>query len=451
MGSLKKLNVNPCKMCMPIGAAIVFKGIEGSMLMMHGSQGCSTYIRSHMSTHYDEPVDIASSSIDEKGTVYGGEENLKKGLINLIKLYSPQVIGIITTCLAETIGEDINRIVYEFKEEYSLNDISLITVSTPGYGGSQFEGYYLSLRKIVEQTTVEINSTSNNKVNIIAGNLTPAEIRRIKEIVSLFELEYTILPDISETLASPYTENYKKIPLGGTSIEGIKNMGTAVATIEMGALVSEDISPGAYLRDNFNVPLYSLPLPIGLKNSDRFINLLSRISNRQIPECLIKERGRLIDGMIDSHKYNAEGRAAVFGDPELVFAVSSLCQENGITPVVMATGSSCGELKFLGNALVDDRETENLIIDDTDFEELRKYVSKYDINLLIGNSDGSFIEEKDGFPLVRIGFPVHDRVGASRQVAIGYEGSIDFLDKLTNCFLEQKHSSYREDLYQMYY
>ena len=98
MRNFKNLNVNPCKMCMPMGAMLAIKGIENSMPIIHGSQGCSTYIRRHMAGHFNEPIDIASTSINERGTVYGGEENLIKGIENVIKVYEPEIIGIATTC-----------------------------------------------------------------------------------------------------------------------------------------------------------------------------------------------------------------------------------------------------------------------------------------------------------------------------------------------------------------
>ena len=104
-GTLVNLNVNPCKMCMPMGTMTALYGIKKCISILHGSQGCATYIRRHMATHYNEPVDIASSSLTEEGTVYGGEKNLIQGLLNLIKVYDPEVIGVATTCLAETIGE----------------------------------------------------------------------------------------------------------------------------------------------------------------------------------------------------------------------------------------------------------------------------------------------------------------------------------------------------------
>ncbi|SFL47983.1 nitrogenase component 1 [Halanaerobium salsuginis] len=450
MSELKKLNVNPCKMCMPIGAAIAFKGIENSMLLMHGSQGCSTYMRRHMSTHYEEPIDIASSSIDEQGTVYGGEDNLKQGLKNLIELYSPGVIGIVTTCLAETIGEDIRRIVADFKQNNELGSLALVTVSTPGYGGSQFEGYYLSLRRIVEQL-VEEPAHKTKKINLIAPNISPAEIRELKRILELFKLDYTILPDIAQTLAAPYTADYSKIPAGGTRLRSIKKMGEAAATIELGALVDSSLSAAAYLEDKFAVPVYRLPLPIGLKNSDLLINILAEISGREIPAVLKEERGRLIDTMIDSHKYNGQGRAALFGDPEIVYAVSSLCQENGVKTILMATGSNIATFNNKLREITAANREQSLILNDTDFEEIRNYISEYKINLMLGNSDGAFIEEKDGIPLLRIGFPIHDRVGAARQQNIGYQGTNTLLDRITNQLLALKHDNFRENLYQKYY
>jgi nitrogenase molybdenum-iron protein NifN len=442
MGILANVNINPCKMCMPLGAAIPFKGVKRGMLLLHGSQGCSTYIRRHLSTHYNEPVDIASSSLNEKGTVYGGEENLKKGLSNVIKLYNPRIIGIATTCLAETIGEDINRIVDEFKEETACRDVIFVPVSTPGYGGSQFEGYYQALRRIVEVITVK--SPGNGKVNIIAGNLTPADIRKIKELIRDFGIQYTILPDISETLDAPFGEEYSKLPQGGTTVEEIRSMSGASATIEMGMLVEDHLSPGKYLEEEFGVPLYRVPLPIGLENTDLFIEILAQLSKNKPVTSIERARGRMLDGMIDSHKYNSEGRAAIFGDPELILAISQLCKENGIKPLLIATGTRTVQLK-------NELKGTSWVLDDIDFEIIREQVKRLNVNILIGNSDGKYLTEKEGLPLVRVGFPIHDRVGAQREVFAGYEGSLRLLDKITNTLLAVKQDRYREEMLANYF
>jgi len=443
------LNVNPCKMCMPLGAALAFKGIKKSILMLHGSQGCSTYMRRYISTHYDEPMDIASSSLTEKGTVYGGEENLTQGLKNVIKLYDPEVIGVATTCLAGTIGEDINRLVKEYIAKEDIEDISIIPVETPGYESSQFDGYYVTVKKIIDQFAAAEEKTE--KINIIAGNLTPADIRRIKSLMELFGLEYNLIPDISVTFDAPYDNDFEKLPPGGSKLEDIKEAGGARATIEFGKLVTEELSPGKLLEEKFDVPLYCLPLPIGLDSTDQFINLLVELSGSKPGEKLQAARGRMLDGMIDSHKYNGQGRAAIFGNPEVVYAVTKLCLENGITPALIATGSQSEKLKQLLKQEDEFKEEESTILDDTDFEKIREMANGLNVNLLLGHSKGNFITEKDGIPLVRVGFPIHDRVGAQRKVYVGYKGSINFLDRITNKLLANKYGTYREDMFDEFY
>lgn len=212
--SYVNLTVNPCKMCMPMGVSNALYGIKNCMTILHGSQGCSTYIRRHMATHYNEPVDIASSSLTEEGTVYGGENNLIKGLENLIKLYNPEVIGIATTCLAETIGEDVVRLSKIFYEKHPDSKVKLIPIQSPGYGGTQYGGYFTALRAVVEN--VEMYPDKNEKVNVIAGPMSSADMREIKEILEDFKIDYILLPDLSENLDGVHSKKYNRLPSNGT-------------------------------------------------------------------------------------------------------------------------------------------------------------------------------------------------------------------------------------------
>jgi nitrogenase molybdenum-iron protein NifN len=111
------LTTNACKLCTPLGACLAFKGIEGAVPYLHGSQGCATYMRRYIISHYNEPIDIASSSLSEKHAVYGGGPNLKLGLTNVAAKYRPQLIGIATTCLTETIGDDVRMYLHQYAED----------------------------------------------------------------------------------------------------------------------------------------------------------------------------------------------------------------------------------------------------------------------------------------------------------------------------------------------
>ncbi len=442
----KNVNENPCNMCMPLGGIIAFRGIEKSMVLLHGSQGCATYMRRHIAEHYHEPIDVASSSLNEKGTVYGGEKNLIKALDNVIKVYNPNCIGILTTCLAETIGEDIDRIKSEYKASRNIS-IPIITVPTPGYGGTHSEGFVKTSYRIVEELST--NKERHDRINVIVPNISTADLREIKRLLELMKIPYILFPDYSDTLDSPFNFPYKKIPDGGTKISDIMSMGGSIATIEIG--VNYEEIPGKYLQDRFNVPLYKVPIPIGLRNTDRFLKLLNEITGNPIPKSIEMERGRLLDGMIDSHKYNFEGRCTIFGDPEMVYSVFTTCMENGIHPLLIATGSKAQRLKELIASEDNPLDDDITIVDETDFSRILKLSEEKEVNIAIGPSDGKYLTEKGGIPLVRIGFPILDRVGGQRILSVGYTGTLNFLDMITNTLLENKYKTYRKDMYEKYY
>ena len=68
--------------------------------------------------------------------------------------------------------------------------------------------------------------------------------------------------------------------------------------------------------------------------------MLSEFTGKGVPQELRTERGWLQDGMADAHKFNAEGKPVVYGEPELVYALARTCIENGAYPAVIATGSA---------------------------------------------------------------------------------------------------------------
>ncbi len=80
---------NACNLCAPLGAALVFKGIANTVPLLHGSQGCSTYIRRYMISHFKEPLDIACSNFGEETAIFGGGANLKIAIDNIRKQYCP--------------------------------------------------------------------------------------------------------------------------------------------------------------------------------------------------------------------------------------------------------------------------------------------------------------------------------------------------------------------------
>lgn len=442
-------NVNPCHMCMPMGSVLAFRGLENCMPIVHGSQGCSTYMRLYLSHHFREPVDIASSALSEKGAVYGGAANLKKGLKNVIFGYKPKAIGVTTTCLAETIGDDVSQIIREFQQEEPLaRNLPIIHVSTPSYSGSHEDGYTNALLAIVRQMALDVqprsrlNSAKLNRkrsnssnLNVILGTVvSPADVRYLKDMMIAMglELDVTILPDISETFDAPLSPNISRMPEGGTPLADVVRMGLSKQTLTLGGRFQES-SAGAYLEETFGVPNTVLPLPIGLENTDRFVFEIERLTNISLPRGYELERGRLLDTMVDVHKYLAEVRAAIFGDTEITIGLAKLLCEVGAVPAIVATGSlSPGFIEAVRAV-----SPRSKAFSGVDFSDIQTEVKKSKIDILVGTSNGRQISKAEKIPLIRVGLPNSDRVGAGRQLTIGYEGAGRLLDSLTNALLDE--------------
>jgi nitrogenase molybdenum-iron protein NifN len=73
--------------------------------------------------------------------------------------------------------------------------------------------------------------------------------------------------------------------------------------------------------------------------------------------------------------------------------------------------------------------------DERDFTKTEERCGKVD--LLIGNSKGYKLARSRGVPLVRIGFPVHDRFGGARIRSFGYDGTLELFDRIANALIER--------------
>jgi nitrogenase molybdenum-iron protein NifN len=433
---------NACKLCRPLGAAIAFKGIEGCVPFLHGSQGCATYMRRYIISHFREPVDIASSSLGEKHAVYGGGPNLKKGIVNVARKYGAEVVGVATTCLTETIGDDVGLILSQMKKEFAdLGLPEIVSVSTPSYGGSHIEGFHGAVRATVVQMA---RATKPHKgVNILPGFVSPADLRHLKELCSAFGIEATLFPDISETLDGPALEDYERIPSGGTPVREIRGMGGARATLEFGRTLHKTQSAGAYLESAHGVSLHGMGLPIGLRESDRLFKVFEELSGRPTPREHALERGRYVDAMVDGHKYVAGKRAVVYGDEDLAVGICAFLAEIGVLPVLVASGGKSGRLgccvKEVTSGMIRDVPE---IMDGVDFHQIAERSRALAPDLVVGNSKGYRVIARElGIPLVRVGFPVHDRLGAQRMLHLGYRGAQTLFDTIVNTLIETKQSS----------
>ena len=181
-------------------------------------------------------------------------------------------------------------------------------------------------------------------------------------------------------------------------------------------------------------------MPIGIRETDRLMAKLAEISGREIPARYSAARGRLIDAMVDGHKYIFGKRAVVYGEEDLVVGLTSFLAEIGVQPVLCASGGKSGRFR--------EAVAEVLAGLPCEMPEVREDVDFYDIEetgripaisiCWSATARATPLPDKQGVPLVRVGFPIHDRMGGQRILHLGYHGAQMLFDTITNTMIAKK-------------
>ncbi|HEX5772717.1 MAG TPA: bifunctional nitrogenase iron-molybdenum cofactor biosynthesis protein NifEN, partial [Geomobilimonas sp.] len=290
---VKNATVNPQKNSPALGATLAYLGIDQMLGLLHGAQGCSTFIRLQLSRHFKESIPLNSTSMSEDTAIFGGWENLKKGLGRVMEKFRPRVVGVMTSGLTETMGDDVRSAIVQFRQEHPEHDgVPVIWASTPDYCGSMQEGYAAAVTAIVS-TIPEGGETIANQVTIIPGcQLTPAEVEEIKESCEAFGLDPLVIPDISNALDGHIDETVSALSVGGISVERIRLAGRSVATLYFGDSLAE---AAGELQKKFSIPVHGFTSITGLAECDLLMTVLADISGRPVPERFRRWRSRLMD------------------------------------------------------------------------------------------------------------------------------------------------------------
>jgi len=389
----------------------------------------------------------ATSSFTEGASVFGGSSNLVTAIQTIFQVYDPDVIAVHTTCLSETIGDDIPSIIRKAQDEGHVPDGKLVFhTNTPSYIGSHVTGFSNMVRSMVTYFA-QSSGEKRNQFNIIPGFVNPSDMRQIKSMAADMGVKTVLFPDTSDVLDLPMTGTYEFYPRGGITIDEIRTTGDSIATLSLGSFASEDA--GVTLETKCGVPCEVLDLPIGISATDRFIQTLKDVSGAQIPLSIRDDRGRLLDMMSDMHQYFYGKKVAVFGDPDHIIPLVELLLDLNMKPVHVLTGTPGLRFERRVKALLDPTVPEANIKAHSDLFELHQWIKNEPVDLLIGNTYGKYIARAEDIPFVRYGFPILDRVGHTYFPTVGYRGGLHLVEKIVSTLLDRKDRDAADERFEL--
>jgi len=436
----RALSTNPLKSSAPLGAALAYLGIEKSIPLFHGSQGCTAFAMVHLVRHFKEAVPLQTTAMNEVSTILGGSDQIEEAIENLRRKSAPRFIGIASTALTETRGEDVPGELADILSRRSdFADTKVVYASTPDFDGAMQDGWAKAVEAIIETLVPEVDPVWRDpilrQVNLLCGShLTPADIEELVRLIRSFGLTPIVLPDISTSLDGHVSEDWQGTSLGGTALADIAAMSRSGFTLAVGESMRK---AAQLLEERTYVPHGVFPSVTGLTSVDAFVRTLMSLSGQQDPPAPIKrDRARLLDAALDAHFHTGGLKVAIGADPDLLFSLSGALTSMGAEIVTSVTTSQ-------DSPLIEHLPIPEVILGDLgDFE---RSAGEAGAQILLTHSHGRHAAHALHRPLLRVGFPIFDQLGAQDICRVGYRGTRAFLYEIANTVLAQHHRSRPED------
>lgn len=249
-------NLSRFEGCTLTGALSVLTEVRDAISIIHGPAGCAHHNFSLLhATHLanDRPgiPRLLSTRLTENGIIFGGEDALEEAITRAISL-SPASVFVLSTCIVETIGDDVAAICAMDR------GIPVIPVPTAGFLGGVFE---IGVRNAL--------STAASLARPMAGTTLSANLIGEKN------LEYGVDENAAEIarLLSRLGITVNLRFVRGIEIRDIDRLGAAAVNI----LREPALRPvGEDLQRRLGTP-YVDSFPAGLAGTCRFLEETGRI------------------------------------------------------------------------------------------------------------------------------------------------------------------------------
>ncbi len=418
----KAVAVNPLKLSQPLGAALAYLGIQGSIPLFHGSQGCTAFAKVVLVRHFREAIPMSTTAMTEVETILGGEGNIEQAIRTLVEKANPEIIGLLTTGLTETRGDDMKGILKSIRKRHPEWDgLPIVMASTPDFKGSLQDGFATVVNSLVG-TLPQAGRVKSHQVTVLTSvAFTPGDIQEIKEMVEAFGLNPIVVPDLSGSLDGHLGEGLATTTTGGTRVRELQAVGRSAFTLALG----ESMRTAAQLLEmKFGTPYQVFRQLTGLAAVDEGLRLLSQLSGRSVPERYRRQRRQLQDAMLDTHFFFGGKKIALALEPDLLWSTIHWLQLMGAEVHAACTTTR--------SPLLAELPVDQVIIGDLeDFAEAAQGA-----DLLIGNSYTHAIAHQLGIPLFRLGIPIFDRLGNAQVIQVGYHGTMAMLFGVGNLLME---------------
>ncbi len=307
--------------CQQMTSILTLLTVKDSVMLIHAPVGCtgcasfmnSAYRRGQTLRGIANPVNAkwVATDLDESDVIHGGEEKLKKAILEIEKRHNPKIIFVLTSCASGIIGDDVEGVIAKVSEEVNAKVLPIhcegfkTKITATGYDAC----YNAILNHILDKKP---KPKDPNLVNV----LSPFSINKKDHI----ELE-RLLSEIG--IRANFVPAY-------SGLEDLEKITSAAATTTVCHVHGEYFMD--VLEKKYGIPYTREVMPLGIESTDKWLLEVAKLVGKtKEAEELIKREHEKIQPEIDFLKTQLTGKKVfISGGPARAATAATLAQELGI-------------------------------------------------------------------------------------------------------------------------
>jgi nitrogenase molybdenum-iron protein alpha chain len=315
-GTLKDRNrcFSQSSTCLSGCALGQLSGIRDIAIINHAPSGCTAtaagaiVLNNQLATKIgvtNQTVFIGTD-MNEQDTVFGSAVTLKEIVLDTYRRYKPKAIFVATSCVTGIIGEDIDSLVEELKEEIP---VPIAPVHCEGFKSKIWASGFDISDHAVMTSIVKSPEKKNNVINF--KNFFESARVEITELFANFGVKPQFL--------------YQN-----ATIEELSHLSESLATVCICGTLGTYL--GNALEEQYGVPYIRTINPLGVTGFETWLREIGRVIHKQedVEAYISKEREKFIPNIEEVKKELKGLRAVLAMGPGYTFEVSRVLQELGI-------------------------------------------------------------------------------------------------------------------------
>ncbi|MDA8228759.1 MAG: nitrogenase iron-molybdenum cofactor biosynthesis protein NifE [Desulfitobacterium hafniense] len=441
---LSKLDLNECspvtdkgapKLCMRAlpgegaerscafdGARVVLMPITDVVHLVHGPIACAGNswdnrgARSSGSQLYRRGF---TTDIMENDVIYGGEDKLRKAIMEIAQKHQPKAIFVYNTCVSSLIGDDVDKICSESEGKLSM---PVIPVNAPGFLGDKNIGNRIAgevlLKHVIgtESPDAEKNPNSINLIGEynIAGDL------------------WGVVPDLKKIGIT-----VQAVITGDAKFDDLRSAHRASLNV---LVCSKSLTNLVrHMERRWQIPYIDASFYGLEETSNALINIAKALGDPDLIERAkeyTKKQTASTRIKIAHHKARLEGKTAVlFTGGVKTWSMVSTLAELGINILAGGTQNSTPEDFLKMKELMDPTAQ---VIEDTSSAGFLQLIKEKKPDLIVAGGKTKYLAHKTRTPFVDIN---HGR----KLPYAGYEGMITFADSVSRTVFSPVWTHLKQD------